>query len=133
VALDLGKVPLVECVGGEILQVFLNILINAAQAIKSQQRSCPGKITIRSGTDNGRVWAEVEDDGPGIPADIQSRIFDPFFTTKPVGQGTGLGLSISYDIIVQHHGGSLTVRSAPGQGSCFRIELPLLPPRRSAD
>ena len=117
--------PPVECVEGEILQVFLNIIVNAAQAIKAQGRSGKGRIEIRTGTGSGTVWIEVEDDGPGISRENQLKIFDPFFTTKPVGQGTGLGLSISYDIIVQMHGGSLTVRSEPGSGTCFRIELPV--------
>jgi signal transduction histidine kinase len=71
----------------------------------------------------------VEDDGPGIPREDQLKIFDPFYTTKPVGQGTGLGLSISHEIIAHRHGGSLTVRSEPGKGACFRIQLPVIHPR----
>ncbi len=126
VTLELGELPLVECSEGEILQVLLNIIVNAAQAIKAQGRAQKGRIEIRTGTRNDHVWIEIEDDGPGIPREIQSKIFDPFFTTKPVGQGTGLGLSISYDIIVHNHGGALTVRSAPGAGACFRIDLPII-------
>ncbi|HEY9594034.1 MAG TPA: ATP-binding protein, partial [Spirochaetia bacterium] len=102
-----------------------NILLNASQAIASQHRPQKGHVTIRSGVVGDRAWVEIEDDGPGIAPDIQPLIFDPFFTTKPVGQGTGLGLGISRDIIVDKHGGSLTVRSSPGAGACFRIELPI--------
>ena len=126
VSLKLGTLPLVECIEGEILQVLLNIVVNASQAIKAQGRPEKGKIEITTGTGGDVVWIEVQDDGPGISRDDQQKIFDPFFTTKPVGQGTGLGLSISYDIIEHKHGGSLTVRSEPGEGACFRIELPVV-------
>jgi signal transduction histidine kinase len=125
VSLKLETLPLVECNEGEILQVFLNIVVNAAQAIKAEGRAEKGKIEIRTGTQGDMVWIEVGDDGPGISREDQQKIFDPFFTTKPVGQGTGLGLSISYDIIEYTHGGSLTVRSEVGKGACFRIELPV--------
>jgi PAS domain S-box-containing protein len=125
VSLALAAIPPVQCVEGEIVQVFLNIILNAAQAIKQQGRSSKGRIDIRSGSEDGRVWVEIEDDGPGIPVALQERIFEPFFTTKPAGQGTGLGLSISHDIVTKRHGGTLSVRSAPGHGSCFRIELPI--------
>ena len=125
VALKLGSLPLVECIEGEILQVFLNVIVNAAQAIKVQGRAEKGRIEISTGVQGDIVWIEVEDDGPGISRENQLHIFDPFFTTKPVGQGTGLGLSISYDIIVHKHGGSLTVKSEQGKGACFRIQLPV--------
>ncbi|UCV22508.1 ATP-binding protein [Ferribacterium limneticum] len=117
---ELGDIPPVECVPAQINQVFMNLLVNAAQAIEQQ-----GKIFVRSGTENQQVWFEIEDTGQGMSEEIRNRIFEPFFTTKPVGKGTGLGLSISYDIIVKKHGGSLDVRSTPGQGTCFRISLPL--------
>ena len=125
VSLKLGTLPLVECIEGEILQVFLNIIVNASQAIAAQERAGRGRIEIATGTDGGSVWIEVQDDGPGISPEDQQKIFDPFFTTKPVGQGTGLGLSISYDIIEHRHKGSLTVKSELGRGACFRIELPV--------
>jgi len=128
VDLKLGPLPLVECVEGEILQVLLNIIVNAAQAIKGQGRAEKGSIHISTGVADASVWIEIADDGPGIPRDIQSKIFDAFFTTKPAGQGTGLGLSISYDIIVNKHGGSLSLVSEPGSGSCFRIEIPISHP-----
>jgi hemerythrin-like metal-binding protein len=117
---ELGDIPPVECVPAQINQVFMNLLVNAAQAIEHQ-----GKIFVRSGTENKQVWFEIEDTGQGMTEEIQNRIFEPFFTTKPVGKGTGLGLSISYDIIVKKHGGSMDVRSTPGKGTCFRLWLPL--------
>ncbi len=114
-----GELPPVECVAAQLNQVFLNLLVNAAQAIEGR-----GTITIRSGRDGDEAWLAFADDGPGIPAEILPRIFDPFFTTKPVGTGTGLGLSVSYGI-VQKHGGRIEVSSAPGQGATFTIRLPL--------
>ncbi len=128
VSFKLEPLPPVECIEGEMLQVFLNIIVNAAQAIKAQSRAEKGKIQIRTGAAGDKVWIEVEDDGPGIPPEHQLKIFDPFFTTKPVGEGTGLGLSISYEIIVRKHKGSLTVQSEPGKGACLRIELPVAHP-----
>jgi two-component system, NtrC family, sensor kinase len=126
VSMNLDDLPPVECIEGEILQVFLNVVVNASQAIKEQGRPGRGRIEIRTGTSGARVWIEVEDDGPGIPPENQEKIFDPFFTTKRVGQGTGLGLSISSEIIEHTHGGTLTVKSEGGKGACFRIELPLV-------
>lgn len=125
VKLDLASLPLVECVGGEVNQVLLNLVMNAAQAIKSQGRTDKGTIEIRTGVRDDWVWIEIKDDGPGIPKGQQLRIFDAFYTTKPVGQGTGLGLSISSDIVVHRHGGKLTVESDTGKGACFRVELPV--------
>ena len=118
---SLGELPLISCAASEINQVFMNLLVNAAQAIEGQ-----GVIRIRSGTGAERVWVEIEDTGKGMPAEVMKRIFEPFFTTKPVGKGTGLGLSISWDIVVKKHGGQLTVRSEEGKGTCFRIELPIV-------
>ena len=116
---ELGDIPPVDCVPAQINQVFMNLLVNAAQAIPEK-----GKIFVRSGMENEHVWFEIEDTGKGMSPDIRQRIFEPFFTTKPVGKGTGLGLSISYDIIVKKHGGRMDVRSEAGKGSCFRIWLP---------
>jgi signal transduction histidine kinase len=117
---ELGDIPPVECVPAQINQVFMNLLVNAAQAIEKQ-----GTIFVRSGTENKQVWFEIEDTGQGMTEEVQNRIFEPFFTTKPVGKGTGLGLSISYDIIVKKHGGHMDVRSTVGKGTCFRLWLPL--------
>jgi len=126
-----GELPRIKARGGEINQVILNILVNAAQAIESQKRSEKGLIAIETSLKGNSVLIVIRDDGAGIPDAIRSKIFDPFFTTKEPGKGTGLGLSISYDIIVAKHGGSLTVESEPGKGTSFIIELPIGVPRRS--
>ena len=121
---EYGRLPEVQCLASELNQVFMNLLVNAAHAIDKPR----GLITVRTGTegegDEARAWVEVEDDGCGIAPEAQKRIFDPFFTTKPVGKGTGLGLSLAYGI-VRKHAGTIDVRSAPGEGSCFRVTLPL--------
>ena len=117
-----------RCYAGQLNQVFTNLLMNAADAIDGK-----GKIRIRTRTRSppDGVRIEFHDDGPGMSPEVQARIFEPFFTTKPVGQGTGLGLSISYGI-VERHGGRMLVGSAPGEGTTFVIELPLVakPQRR---
>jgi hemerythrin-like metal-binding protein len=123
---ELGNIPEVECVPAQINQVFMNLLVNAAHAIEQR-----GKITVRSGMDNGYVWFDVIDTGKGMSPEVKNRIFEPFYTTKPIGQGTGLGLSISYDIIVKRHGGRIDVSSEPGQGTAFRLWLPLRAPAPS--
>ena len=107
----------------QIIQVILNILTNAEQAIESRQG--PGEITIAIRPVKGMIRISISDDGPGIPPEHLRNIFDPFFTTKEVGQGTGLGLSICYGII-REHGGELWVESTPGDGTTFQIELPVL-------
>jgi signal transduction histidine kinase len=116
-----GALPMVECLPSQLNQVFMNLLVNAAQAIPPER---PGRITIRTGAEDGWAWVEVNDTGSGIAPENLGRIFDPFFTTKPVGQGTGLGLSLSYGII-QKHNGAITVTSESGRGACFRVALPL--------
>ena len=115
--------PPVLCVPGQVNQVFMNLLVNAAQAI--QQR---GVITLSSGFDDAGVWVDIADTGPGIAPEILNRLFEPFFTTKPVGKGTGLGLSISWDIIHNRHHGRIEVSSELGKGSCFRVWLPRVAP-----
>ncbi|MBI2278383.1 MAG: ATPase [Dechloromonas sp.] len=117
---ELGDIPQVSCVPAQINQVFMNLLVNAAQAIEKR-----GRIFVRSGCENDMVWFEIEDTGKGMTDEVRQRIFEPFFTTKPVGKGTGLGLSISYDIVVKKHGGRLDVSSTPGVGTRFKICLPL--------
>jgi signal transduction histidine kinase len=116
---EFGILPQVRCVQSQINQVVMNLLTNAEQSIGEK-----GCITLRTGTQGEEVWFEVQDDGCGIPAENQARLFEPFYTTKPVGKGTGLGLSISFGI-VQRHGGNITVQSTPGQGSTFRVTLPI--------
>jgi two-component system NtrC family sensor kinase len=109
-----------ECVGAQLNQVFMNLLVNAAQAIEEF-----GKIIIRTGYQSPDwVWVEVEDNGQGMSEATKAKIFDPFFTTKPVGKGTGLGLSLSYKIIRDHQG-RIEVDSTPGQGTRFRIYFPV--------
>ncbi len=128
VILELGELPAINCLAAQINQVFMNLLVNAGQAIEEK-----GTITIRTGVRDDWVWIEVADTGSGIPAENLSRLFEPFFTTKPVGKGTGLGLSVSYSIVAKH-GGRIEVESEPGQGSVFRIWLPVEgPPQTDAD
>ena len=105
---------------GQLSQVFLNLLVNAGQAMASPQL---GEIVLRSWHDDACVYASVSDTGAGMSEEIKDRIFDPFYTTKVVGQGTGLGLSISSDIITRHHG-ELLVESVAGVGTTFTVKLP---------
>lgn len=118
------NLPDIVCNSGEINQVLLNIIVNAAQAIKAQQRKDKGRISIATDFDDQWVRCRIKDDGPGMSEEVKEKIFNPFFTTKAVGTGTGLGLYISYDIIVNKHGGELQVESAPGRGTTFIIKLP---------
>ena len=117
---EYGEVPRISCNIGEIKQVLVNLLVNAAQALKDK-----GTITLRTKEDAGNLVVQVADTGSGIPEEHLKRIFDPFFTTKPVGKGTGLGLWISATII-QKHGGNLTVDSVVGSGTTMTIALPLV-------
>ncbi|KUZ94893.1 histidine kinase [Burkholderia ubonensis] len=116
---EYGDVPHVECLPSQLNQVFMNLLVNAAQAIPGR-----GVITIRTTSDGDHVTIAISDTGKGMPPDVMRRIFDPFFTTKPVGQGTGLGLSVSHGI-VERHRGVIDVTSEPGRGSTFSIRLPI--------
>ncbi len=116
---EFGQIPAIHCLPFQLNQVFLNLLVNAAQAIPQQ-----GVIRIRTSADIEGITIEISDDGCGIPQPVLARIFDPFYTTKPIGQGTGLGLSVSYGIIARHHG-RIEVASEPDQGTTFRIWLPL--------
>src|SRR5207253_3638531 len=106
----------------QLQQVFLNIINNARQAIEGNQPR--GVIRISTETCGRNLRVTIQDNGPGIADKNLSKVFDPFFTTKDVGKGTGLGLSLCYGI-VKDHGGSVTVRSRPGDGAIFIIELPL--------
>lgn len=121
---EYGEIPTVRCIAAQVNQVFMNLLVNAAQAIEER-----GTITVRSGSEGNHVWIEIQDTGKGMSPDVVKRIFEPFFTTKPIGKGTGLGLSLSYDIIVKRHGGHFDVKSTPGQGTTFRVWLPVEGPR----
>jgi|GEM_PF-1270027 len=121
---ELQDLPPLRCIPQQINQVLLNLIVNAAQAISSQQRAEPGEIRIRSWAENGEICFSVTDNGPGVPEAIRHRIFEPFFSTKEAGKGIGLGLSICYDIIVQKHGGSLTLSCGDPGGTCFMVRLP---------
>jgi signal transduction histidine kinase len=109
--------PRIEAYASELNQVWTNILDNAIDALNGQ-----GEIRIRTSGDAENVYVELQDNGPGIPADIQSRVFEPFFTTKPPGVGTGLGLNIAYNIVFKHYG-EIVLTSRPGF-TCFRVRLP---------
>ncbi len=125
---DYGSVPLVMANEGRLSQVFLNLVVNAAQAIPEGDAHHNAIRLITRRVDMGRVAIEVQDSGSGIPREALGRIFDPFFTTKPVGVGTGLGLSICHGIITKL-GGEISVESEVGKGSTFRVLLPALEPR----
>lgn len=117
------NVPKIECYPGKLNQVFMNILTNAVQAIRSFPEAKEKKITISTESVNEQVVIRISDSGPGIPDEIKEKIFEPFFTTKEVGEGTGLGLSIVYSIIEKHQG-KITVHSEKGKGTEFVITLP---------
>ena len=119
---DFGELPHVECIASQINQVIMNLLVNAAHAIEDF-----GKITICTRHQGDSVTLEVEDTGKGIASEHLNRIFEPFFTTKGIGKGTGLGLSLSFNIIKKHNG-EIEVHSEPGQGTRFRITLPVTQP-----
>ena len=107
----------------QLVQVFVNILNNAQQAI--QETGQKGQIVVRSAASEEAITISISDDGPGIRSQHMGRIFEPFFTTKDVGIGTGLGLSICYGII-REHGGELWAESKDGEGTTFHIELPIV-------
>ncbi|MCG9886914.1 MAG: response regulator [Cyanobacteria bacterium] len=130
-----GNLPLVECYPGQLNQVFMNLLSNAIDALEErilphvgngpEDHQSPEIRIATQMVSRDRVQVMIEDNGPGIAPEVQSKIFDAFFTTKPMNKGTGLGLSISYQIIVDKHGGELRCVSRPGEGTQFVIELPL--------
>lgn len=116
---EFAELPRVECVPLQINQVFLNLLLNAVQAIAGE-----GTVRIATAHEDGWVRIDIADSGKGIEPEHQIRVFEPFFTTKPVGQGTGLGLSLAYSI-VKRHGGRIELESEPARGSIFRVWLPV--------
>ncbi|MEP0819497.1 ATP-binding protein [Trichocoleus desertorum] len=129
-----GDLPLVECHPGQLNQVFMNILVNAIDALEEgnakrtyqEIKDNPNQITIRTAVIDAE-WVEIAiaDNGSGMPEEIHQYIFDPFFTTKPIGKGTGMGMSISYQIITEKHGGKLSCFSTPGKGCEFVIQIPV--------
>ncbi|BAY30676.1 two-component sensor histidine kinase [Nostoc carneum NIES-2107] len=131
---DYGDLPPVECYPGQLNQVFMNILVNAIDALEEvnskrtyeENQQNPSQITIRTSISNAQ-WVEIAiaDNGPGIPEQVKNRIFDPFFTTKAVGKGTGMGMAISYQIIKEKHSGKLECFSTFGQGTEMKIQIPI--------
>ncbi|HEY9641762.1 MAG TPA: ATP-binding protein [Coleofasciculaceae cyanobacterium] len=131
---DYGQLPLVECHASQLNQVFMNLLINAIDALEAHNdqrsaeeiRSNPSLITIRTQPINSETIAiQITDNGVGMSETVRQRLFDPFFTTKPIGKGTGLGLSISYQIVTEKHQGTIQCISELGQGTTFWIEIPV--------
>ncbi|MBG1264459.1 sensor histidine kinase [Nostoc commune] len=131
---DYGNIPLIECYAGQMNQVFMNILVNAIDALEESNakrtyqeiENNPSQIKIRTSVINSTLLeVAIADNGVGISQEFQQRIFDPFFTTKPVGKGTGMGMSISYQIITEKHGGKLECFSTFGEGTEFIIQIPL--------
>jgi signal transduction histidine kinase len=122
-----GELPLVNCYAGEINQVVLNLIVNAAHAIGDVVKGTPekGLITVSTRVLDDSVEIAIGDTGKGIPVDVRARIFDPFFTTKEVGKGTGQGLAIARNVIVDKHGGTLHFETEVGQGTTFYIRLPI--------
>jgi PAS domain S-box-containing protein len=123
---DFAKLPRITANPNLLTQVFTNIFINAAQALRANKKDDQmGKIMINSSTSDRSVKLEITDDGPGIPSSIINKIYDPFFTTKEAGKGTGLGLNIAYDIIVNKHKGEIFCESEKDKGTKFIIKLPV--------
>jgi signal transduction histidine kinase len=126
-----GELPLVVCHLGDLNQVFLNLLVNAAHSIGDvvEGTDNKGRIRVETRIDSnpGGDWAEVSisDTGAGIPEEVGARIFEPFFTTKPVGKGTGQGLALARAVVVEKHGGTLTFDTAMGRGTTFHIRIPI--------
>jgi two-component system NtrC family sensor kinase len=124
---DFGELPPVPCYLGEINQVVLNLLVNAAHAISDvvKDSGAMGKLTVRTRFDANEVEIAIGDTGTGIPEVAREKVFDPFFTTKEVGKGTGQGLAIAHSVIVKKHGGTLRFESECGKGTKFFIRLPV--------
>jgi signal transduction histidine kinase len=129
VEMDLDtNMPSVHCSPAEFNQVVLNMIVNAAHAISDvvgDGGKGKGKIRVKTHAEGDWALVEISDSGSGMPAHVQQRIFEPFFTTKEVGKGTGQGLAIAHNVIVDKHGGTIKVSSAPGKGTTFTIRLPI--------
>jgi signal transduction histidine kinase len=124
---ELATLPRVICNIGEVNQVFLNLLVNAAHAIADANKETgeKGLIRVKTSLEDDAVLISVSDSGCGIREAIRDKIFDPFFTTKESGRGTGQGLAIARSVVVERHGGSLTFKTEMGKGTTFYIRLPL--------
>jgi|SRR5688572_8488044 len=124
VVTDFGELPEVECYPGLLNQAFLNLVVNAAQAIQGD-----GTVTVKTKTDGDFIEIAIADDGAGIPPEVRKRIFSAGFTTKPIGEGTGLGLALTREIIHDTHGGKIWFESELGSGTTFFMRLPIQQPR----
>jgi PAS domain S-box-containing protein len=124
---DFGDLPPVTCHGGQINQVVLNLVVNAAHAIadKVKGTEARGRIVVRTSVEGDQALIAISDTGGGIPEKVRAHIFDPFFTTKEVGRGTGQGLSIARNVVVKGHGGSLDFDTETGKGTTFYVRLPI--------
>ena len=124
---EYGTLPAVLCHGGDLNQVFLNLLVNAAHAIGDvvKQSGTKGLILVRTRQIDDWVEVSIADTGGGIPEEIQGKIFNPFFTTKEVGKGTGQGLTLARALVVEKHGGTLTFETELGKGTTFYVRLPV--------
>jgi PAS domain S-box-containing protein len=124
---ELGELPPVVCDGGDMNQVFLNLVVNAAHAIVDANRATArrGTIRVRTVAEGDHVQVSVSDTGTGIAPEVADRIYDPFFTTKEVGRGTGQGLAIARQIVVERHGGTITFDTHRGRGTTFHVRLPI--------
>jgi two-component system, NtrC family, sensor kinase len=133
---ELGELPPIVCHIGDLRQVVLNLVVNAAHAIADVVRGTEqkGELGVRTWRDGDEVLIAVTDTGAGIPERIRHRIFEPFFTTKGVGKGTGQGLAIAWSLVTQRHHGALSFETVPGRGTTFHVRLPLSgePPRAGA-
>ena len=131
---DFGEIPRVTCHGGQINQVVLNLVVNAAHAIADVKKESGkrGVITVRTRADAGHVVISVSDTGGGIRDEIRHRVFDPFFTTKEVGRGSGQGLTMARSVVVKGHGGEIDFDTEVGTGTTFTIRLPTDPEQIAA-
>jgi signal transduction histidine kinase len=120
---ELGELPPVRCNIADLNQVFLNLIVNARDAI--EETGCRGVITVSTDMDGNDVLIRVGDTGGGISEDVRPKIFDPFFTTKDVGRGSGQGLPLARGVVQEGHGGSLSVASVVGRGTTFTVRIPI--------
>jgi PAS domain S-box-containing protein len=128
VTTDLGELPRVWCHPGDINQVLVNLVVNAAHAIADNGTQARGLITVHSYVDGSDAVIQITDTGCGIEPDVATRVFEPFFTTKEVGRGTGQGLSLAYALVTKRHGGTIRFASTPGAGTTFTVRLPIAVP-----